>query len=224
MAKQELDEGLEINSGSGGRARGSLFETVISVVKFTLSILLLPLVWGLTVSFSQEFSNQSQDIINNFVLAIAAYLILHMFIYEPNTIYKFGQRLISGMFGFIAPLRDLLSCAVPFYTVLTFGLYFIFKANFAYEVIIGYFIFWISFTAVMHLILTAAYMKEETTDTLKGNYFFTLFLVYMFEIVLISVFFNVMLKDFSFVNIIKSGGKFFIDTHTAIFKQLFVMK
>lgn len=223
MAKPELVESLDLGKSAGPKTgwRGTLF----SLFKFILSIFLLPLIIGLTISFSHELINQHRYIIYNFVFAIVAYLILHIFIYEPVSFYNLGRKIIDGIFGFFAPLKTFLHNCLPFYSTLLFILYFILKPTLGYENIIGYAVFLISFTAVMHLVLTAAYLKEEPSGILKGNYFFSLSSVYLFEIIIISGYLKLMFRDnFSFLNFLKDGYGFFIDTHAGILKQLFVLK
>jgi len=222
MVRQELGEKLEFEKAVG--LRGGFSSTGISILKFVLSIILLPLVIGFTISFSQQLINQGQPIINSFIFAIVTYLILHIFVYEPGNIYDFGQGIVGRLFGFFVPLRRLLYYSLPAYATLFFILYFIFKMIFGYENIIGYFIFLISFFAIMHLILTAAYFKKEPLGVLGGDYFFSLFLVYLFEIILLSGFFSVMLEEFSFISFIKEGCSFFAGIHIAIWRQLFVLK
>lgn len=223
MAKQESVESLGLGKSVGPKTgwRGTLF----SLLKFILSILLLPLVIGLSISFSRELMNQQRYILNNFVFAIVAYLILHIFIYEPHSFYNFGQKFFDGAFGFFAPLKIFLHYCLPFYSTLFLIIYFISKTTLGYGDILGYAVFLISFSCVMHLVLTAAHLKEESMGTLGGDYFFSLALVYLFEIIIISGFLKLMFRDnFSFLNFLKDGYAFFIDTHADIFKQLFVLK
>lgn len=222
MAKQELDEKLELEKSVGPKIGFS--GILVSLLKFIVSIMLLPLVFGLTINLSKELLNQQSHIVNNFVFAIVAYVILHIFIYEPRGSFAFGQKIIDSLFGFFPILKYLLHYCLPVYSLLAFILYFIFKAHFGYEDIIGYFIFLISFTSVMHLVLTAVILKDETGGILRGDYFFTLVLVYLFDIILISIFLNVMLENFSFLNLIKNGFDFFINMHSTIFSQLFVLR
>lgn len=222
MAKQELDEGLEFEGEA--KPKSGFLGVVFSLLKFILSILLIPLVMGLTISFSEQISRQKWNITAYFLAGLISYLILHIFFYEPKKLYEAGQKIIEKMFGFFAPLKNIMRYCLPAYSVLFFILYFIFKARFGYDNIIGYAVFLISFTALMHLFFTAVCLKEEFCGALKGEYFFTLFLSYLGEITLIAVFFRIMLDNFSLFDFLKNGFQFFIDTHIAIYKQLFVLK
>ncbi|MBL7130778.1 MAG: hypothetical protein ISS45_05190 [Candidatus Omnitrophica bacterium] len=222
MARQELVEKAEFEKAVG--LKGNLGSFIISIFKFILSIILLPLVIGITKVFLQQLYRQPQYILNNFVFAVATYLILHIFVCQPRSLYDFGQRIIGRLFSFFVPLRRAAYHCLPLYATLLFILYFVFKAIFGYGNIIGYFVFLISFTAIMHLILTAAYLKGESLGVLKGDYFLSLFFVYLFEIILISGFLSVILKGFSFVDPVKDGYNFFVNTHISIWRQFFVLK
>jgi hypothetical protein len=76
----------------------------------------------------------------------------------------------------------------------------------------------------MHLVLAAGTLKEESTGILKGDYFLSLSSVFLFEIVVIVIFIKLMVDSFSVTSFFKEGFSFFINTHSAIWKQLFVVK
>lgn len=222
MARRESNEKIEFEKAVG--LRGNWRSTTISVFKFVFAVLLLPLVVGLTRSFYSELIGQNEYIANNFSLGLISYLVLHIFVFELRGLYDFGQRAVGRLFNFFLPLRTLCYHCLPLYTIVIFAVYFVFKAFFGYDAVIRYFVFLISFSATMHLILTAANLKEDSLDAMRGNYFFSLFLVYIFEIILISGFLKFMLVDFSYINFIKCGFSFFSDTLLSCWQQLFVVE
>ncbi|MBL7131556.1 MAG: hypothetical protein ISS45_09180 [Candidatus Omnitrophica bacterium] len=222
MGKRELAEKIEFEKAVG--LQGDLKGSLISILKFVLSAILLPLVIGITKGFLREVRGQPTYILKNFIYATATYLILHIFVCEPKSLYDFGQRIIGRIFSFFVPLRRTMYYCLPFYTTLFFILYFIFKALVGYSHIIGYFMFLISFSAIMHVIITSVYLKGESQDALKGDYFLSLSFVYLLGVILICSFLSLMLEGFSFVDPIKYGYKFFADTHISIWRQFFVVK
>ncbi|MDD5355491.1 MAG: hypothetical protein PHY56_03020, partial [Candidatus Omnitrophica bacterium] len=95
---------------------------------------------------------------------------------------------------------------------------------FEYKGILGISIFLLSFTALMHLVLAAANLKDESTGILRGDYFLSLSTVYLLEIILIAIFMKLMVDSFSVMSFLKEGFSFFINTHIAAWNQLFVIK
>jgi hypothetical protein len=222
MGRQQLAEKAEFEKAVGLRPgfKGVLF----SLVKLVLSVVLVPLVIGFTKGFIYQLDRQGSYIQNNFVLAIATYLILHIFVCEPKGIYDFGQRIVGFLFNFLVPLRKVMYYCLPFFAVLFFALYFTLNYFFDFTDITGYAVFIISFSVTMHLAITAAYLKTEQSGVLKGDYFFYLFLVYLAVVALTAALLNFILRDFSFIDVIKDGYKFFVDMIVLFWRQLFVVR
>lgn len=223
MAKQVLDEGLGLGEPPLTPKSG-LANNLVSLFRFILSILILPLIIGFTLSFSQELMLLEDYILNNFIFGLVGYLSLHLFIYQPHSFYNVEQRVVDGLFGFFGPLKELLRYRLPVFSLIVLITYFILKVFFGYGGVLGNFIFLLSFTASMHLILAAVHLKEESTGILKGDYFLSLSTVYLFEIVLIAVFVKLMVSSFSIMSFFREGFSFFINTHIAIWKQIFVIR
>jgi len=221
MAKQGLDEGLDL--GNAVSAKKGLADKLIALFKFILSILILPLIIGLTISFLQQIALQESSVVNSFIFGVVGYLILHLFIYQPHAFYNFEQGIIDRLFGFFVPLKALLLYRLPVFSLVTLIAYIILKVFFEYDNI-SLFIFLLSFTALMHLVLAAANLKDESTGMLKGDYFLSLSTVYLFEIILIAIFVRLMVDSFSVMSFLREGFTFFINTHIAAWNQLFVIK
>lgn len=222
MGRRVLVEKAEFEKAVG--LRGAFSDSVISILKFILSVILLPLVIGISKGFLLKLFKQPAFIWNNFIFATGLYLVLHLFVCEPKNIYDFGQRIIGSLFNFFLPLRRIMYYWLPFYAVAFFILFLIFEVVFGYSDIIGYFIFLISFSSAMHLLVTSGYLKTESLSPIKGDYFLSLVLVYLFGITLFCGFLSVMGRNFSFAEPIKYGYKFFIEFHTTIWRQFFVVR
>ena len=222
MGKKALAEKAEFDKAVG--LTNSISGSFLAALKFILAIILLPLVFGVSKGFLLKIVRQPGYIRNNFIAAAGIYLLIHLFVYPPRIIYDLGQRVIGKIFNFFVPLRRIMYYCLPFYSVLFFALFFIFKAMFGYSDIAGYFIFLVSFSSVMHLLITAVYLKEESSHALKGDYFFFLVIVYLAGIVLLSGFLSVMTDDFSFTYPIDYGYKFFTDTLSSVWRQFFVVR
>lgn len=222
MGKRELAEKEEFEKAVG--LTDSFSSSFLSLLKFILAVILLPLVFGISKGFVLKIIRQPHYIRNNFIFAVSAYLILHLFVYPPKIIYDLGQRVVGKMFSFYVPLRRIMYYCFPFYTILFFILFLIFKAIFGYQDVIGYFMFLISFSAAMHLLISSIYLRAESQSVVKGDYFLSLVIVYLFGIVLFCGIISAIAKNFSFTYPIDYGYNFFVDTVRSIWKQFFMMR
>jgi len=222
MGKKELAEKDQFEKAVG--IKGTFSGSFFSILKFVLSIVLLPLVIGLSKGFLTKIIKQPSYVRDNLILATGLYLVIHLFILELRNIYDLGQRIVGKLFSFFVPLRRIMYHCLPFYTTLFFVLFLIFKAMFGHKEVIGYFIFLMSFSAIMHLLITSGYLKGESQSVIRGDYFLSLTFVYLFGLILFCGFLSVMVKNFPFGYILKYGYSFFVDTHSSIWRQFFVVR
>ena len=108
---------------------------------------------------------------------------------------------------------------MPIYAIIIAVIYFVVASS--YRINGSVFIFLIGFALAFHMILTIEVMKIRQPDIVKSGYFFSIILVYVFNIVVISLMFSMIFPDFS-------ASKFFVDSwvlskgaYIAIVKQLF---
>ncbi|MDD5136871.1 MAG: hypothetical protein PHN63_05955, partial [Candidatus Omnitrophica bacterium] len=108
---------------------------------------------------------------------------------------------------------------VPIYAIIVSLVYFIIASS--YSINGAIFIFLIGFTLAFHMISTIEVMKIRQPDIVKSGYFFSIVIVYVFNVVVIAVIFSLMFQDFSL-------KKFFVDSwlsskgaYIAIVRQLF---
>lgn len=222
MGKKELKEKIAFEKAVG--IRGGFKSGLIATFKFTIALILLPLLIGLSKALYQQLLRQNTLVHDNFFLGMIAYLIIHLFIHEPNKLNEAGQMLVGRLFSFFVPLRTILYSCLPVYATVFFALYFVFKWHFGHTAVIGRFIFLISFAVTMHLVVSAAQLRKESTNVLKGDYFFSLSIVYLFEVVLLAGFFYFMLSNFSFIAFVKDGLNFFMAIVAEVWRQLFVVR
>lgn len=222
MGKKELAEKAAFEKAVG--IRGGFKAGLIAALKFIVALILLPLLIGLSRAFSQELQRQSAVVAGNFFLGVIVYLAIHLFVCELDRLNGAAQMLAGRLFSFYVPLRTIVYSCLPVYATLFFALHFAFRAPLRYAVAIGYFVFFIAFSATMHLVVSAAQLRKDSMSALKGDYFFSLAIVYLFEIVLLAGFFYFMLADFSFIAFAKDGVSFFVATLEAAWKQLFMLR
>jgi len=224
MGKAQLDDKLDFERAVGVK-RGFVVKS-LSICKFILSLALLPLVIGLTSNFSSQLMTLDRVIVNNFVSGIIWFLVIDLFFFPIRNIYDFGQRIVGSIFNFFLPLRTFLFYVLPFFSLIIFAVFCVVKFFFSSYLAssLGYFIFFISFSYAMHLIITATCLKEEEMGELWGEYLFTLTFVYLFGIILFASFLLVITDKFNFVDFLSKSYTFFIDILKSVLKQLFVLR
>lgn len=212
-------EAFEQAVGIQGGFKGNL----ISLLKLFCAMLMFPLLVGLGRAFYHQLLSQTQVIRFSFLFGVITYVIIHLFILEPVKINDCGQLVIGKIFSFYKPLRTIMYSCVPFYAVFFFIVYIIVKKFSTVVISDAYAVFVIAFTIAMHCVVSARNLKKDSMDALKGDYFFSLFTVFLCAVVLLTAMFRLMLHDFSFVAMLREGFDYGVTTVVLICKQLFVV-
>jgi len=159
---------------------------------------------------------------NCFLWGIIGYLVFYLFVAEPYGIYQYGKTIIGDIFKFFAPLVIIAPLVLPIYSILLLILFY-FSSYFIKNIDLSvYFLFFASFTFTMHMIFTARDLRQQDSETLKSQYFFSIALIYILSVVSVALMLNLCLSRFSFVNFIKTTFYLSGDIYRAIFNQLFV--
>ena len=211
-------KGGGLRSGETKGARGK----IASILKFVFFLLILPLVVGSTIGFIKELRALPADLMDYFVNGVLVYLIIHVFIYEPQPIYQYGQRIVSAIFGFVSPLVKIAPFVLPIYSIIFLILFYFATLIFKSAQWGGYFMFLVSFTLTMHMVFTAKSLREKDSNVVKPNYFFLMSVVYLIDIFILALLLDLILVDFSFSNFFRTATGVTGSVYLAVFKQLFV--
>ena len=217
MAKNSEKSKSKEAVGSGGSQN-----KIMIVLKFIFFILLLPLVITSTIGFVKELNALPLDLTEAFVRGIFIFLIIHLFIYELQIIYQYGQNLVSIIFGFFSPLVKVAPFFLPIYSIIFLIAFYFVNLIFKSPSLGNYFMLFVGFTLAMHLVFTAKVLRGKDPNAIKPNYFFAISLIYVINIFIVAVLFNLILSDFSFANFFRASTSEAADIFKAIFKQLFV--
>ncbi len=194
----------------------------LNLFKLVFALLLLPFTAIVTISFIKSLSGLTHTEGHLFWLGVLIYTIVHIFIYEPQGIYRFGQKLTASLLGFYPPLASVGSRILPIYTLLgliIFYFLYLFHKKIGYEI---YFMFLTGFTLTLHIVLTAKELRQEGKRPFSPNYIFCIQLIYIFIIFLISMMFSFIVPKFYFSSFFYSVIESIKDFYTAIFHQLFI--
>lgn len=212
-------------------------------IKFIIGVLALPVAYAVTRAFYDNFT-VIQDVAANmryFGWGMAGYAVLHLLFYKPAYMYVLGHEAVhAGMAwifgGKIKSFKvseeggsvgtdktnfviELAPYFIPIYTTIIAVIYFIVSQS--YQINGAIFLFLIGFTLAFHLVSTVEIMKIKQPDIIKSGYVFSIVMVYIINIIVISLIFGLTFHGFSI-------GKFFFDLWTntkyiyvALIKQLF---
>ena len=212
-------------------------------IKFVIGVLIAPVAIGVTLAFYNNFIliKELANSLNFFIWGIASYATLHILFYRPTYLYVLGHEAVhAGMSwifgGKIKSFKvseeggavstdksnvfvELGPYFIPIYTILIALVYFVISAS--YNINSPTFVFLIGFTLAFHIVSTIEILKIRQPDIIKSGYFFSIVMVYILNIVVISLLFSLIFPAFSAKN-------FFVDLwsvsktiYAAISKQLF---
>ncbi|TRZ95284.1 hypothetical protein D4R78_04090 [bacterium] len=217
----EKKESPKIESSSPLKIAG-FSSRIFSIIKFILGVCLLSFVYSYSAALIDELSLVDKSLQTDFWAGVVTLLIVYLFIWEPALIYTKGQKLVEIVFSFFRPLVRVAPYLIPIYTLVLFFLYGIVYFIVKSESLTHYFVFLIGFSISLHLIFSAKSIRSKQGDFLKANYIFGFSLIYILNLILLAFGFNLIFKDFSFVNFFNSSYQFAKAIYYAVFKQLFL--
>ncbi|MFA5143617.1 MAG: hypothetical protein WC522_05585 [Candidatus Omnitrophota bacterium] len=213
------------------------------VIKFIVAVLSVPIAVGVTAAFYNNLVQVSvlSASLSQFLWGIISYMVIHLIFYKPTYLYVLGHEAVHAGITWIFggkiksfkvskdggsvgtdksnTVIELSPYFVPIYAIIVALIYFIVAAS--YNINGTIFIFLIGFTLAFHMVSTIEVMKIRQPDIMKSGYFFSIIMVYVFNIIVIAAIFALMFPEFAI-------KKFFVDTwtlsngaYTAIVRQLF---
>lgn len=177
---------------------------IVSIIKLLIGLFFVPVVIAVTFSFRKELSGIGSAY-DFFVWGVLAYVIFHLFIFVPQTLYQSGQRVFADIFGFFPRIASVMSIIVPLLPCMALFLLYICASSLKVPGVERYFMFVAGFVLAVHVILTAKDLYEEDVSRIKGRYLLTLCLVYITNIVIVAFLVGLNFSQFSFSKFFLSG-------------------
>jgi len=199
-----------------------LFNRALSILKLILGLCFLTFVYTGSVGFLQELKQADQRLQYDFWSGIIAFVVIYLFFYEPAKIYQKGQKILAIIFKFFAPLVKFAPYVLPVYTIIIFSFYPLVHLFYKSPLVTEYFIFFGGMSLALHLVMTAKSLKSKPGDFLKANYIFGFSLVYILNLLLAAICFQLMLDKFSFYNFFQGSYAGSQRIYHAVFKQIFI--
>lgn len=218
--------------------------TVLSfILKSLIAVLALPIAVAMTVALYRNLGHVAEMAgrMQFFLYGVVTYVVIHLLFYRPTVFYVFGHEAmhaaVSWLFGGKikgfkvakeggSVTTDKTNMAVqlapyfvPIYSIIIMVAYFIVVQS--YKINGSVFIFLIGFTLAFHIISTMEAMKVKQPDFVQAGYFFSVVVVYLMNIAVISGIFAGLFPSFSMKGVITDTCVMSRDIYLAAIKQVF---
>lgn len=192
-----------------------VFAAILKIIGF---LLLFPLVIASFIAFQNQILLLPANKEVWVLWGAGSYVALNLFVYDFQHVFVSGKSLVEKMVTFFKPAGYI----VPVYSIVLIIIYVI-------ALILGrgialqpYFLFSISFTLTMHLVLTAHEIYQSDNSVLKAHYLLTFGAVFIASIFIISLLLAWAIPEYSFVGFVKSLASQTYHLYHSIYKALFV--
>lgn len=175
-----------------------------SVFKIIVILIAIPLITGFLKGLFSQVNSLAVPAGKAVYWGITAYVMMHLFIFEPVDFYRGTQQFVQHVFGFLSPLFKVTYYIVPFWGLVLIGLYFLVRTVFPGTAFLNIFYFLTAFIFTMHIIMVASVLKAEE---LKGfmDYFFVFVVVVAVNIFFMAINLKLYDNSVSIVKIAQSG-------------------
>jgi len=171
---------------------------IVTLLKFFLAVLMLPIVIASFVAFESHLATYPSSYAEFFRWGIVGFLVTFLFLYQFWGVYEFGQEIMQSVFTVFTPINKVLARLVPFYLTIILVLFYINKLLMGAPKVSHYYMFFVGFAFAMHILLTAQEMQEEEKTPIKPTYFFWMSLCFMVVLALTVLLFDLVFDKWSF--------------------------
>ena len=213
------------------------------LIKFIVGVLVTPVAFAVSIAFYRNILLVSElaTHLHLFVWGMVSYVVLHLLFYKPTYCYVlgheafhagvawlFGGRIksfkVSDEGGSVATDKsnvviELSPYFVPIYAIIISVIYFVIASS--YNIDSSVFVFLIAFMLTFHIVSTIEIMKIRQPDIVKSGYFFSIIMVYVLNIVIISMIFSLLFPSFTAKNFFMDSWRVSINVYNGIINQLF---
>lgn len=213
------------------------------LIKLVIAVLAVPVAAGVSIAFYNNIIliKELAGSLQYFLWGISSYVILHLLFYKPTYLYVLGHEAVhagiawifggkiksfkvSEQGGSVSTTKsntviELSPYFVPIYAIIISVVYFVIASS--YSVNSAVFIFLIGFALAFHMVSTIEVMKIRQPDIVKSGYFFSIVMVYVLNIFVISLIFALLFQSFSVKKFFFDSWVLSKDIYAAIVRQLF---
>ena len=191
-----------------------IFGAIIKIFGF---LLILPLIIASFIAFQNQILSLPLNKEGWVLWGAGTYVALNLFVYDFKSVYDFGKSLVEKALTFFKPAGYI----VPIFSIFLIIIYII-------GLILGhsswqpYFLFTISFTLAMHVILTAHEIYQADNSVLKAHYLITFGAILIANLIMITLLLAWAIPEYSLVGFVKSLASQTAHLYQSIYKALFV--
>lgn len=213
------------------------------IIKLFIGVIAVPFAIGVSVSFYNNviLIKELAGSLKYFLWGISSYVVLHLLFYKPTYLYVLGHEAVHAGIAWIFggkiksfkvsegggsvsttksnTVIELSPYFVPIYAIIISVIYFVIASS--YSVNSAVFIFLIGFALAFHMVSTIEVMKIRQPDIVKSGYFFSIVMVYVLNIFVISLIFALLFQSFSIKKFFVDSRMLSKDIYAAVVKQLF---
>ena len=195
---------------------------LLGILKLILFVFLLPFISALLLSFYVQVVAIGEPNASWLYYGALVFVAIYLFVYNFKEVYEFGQNVVIRILAFVKPIVNVASLVIPVYPII-FSVVFLILNSMG---ILGKFesiaLMSVSFTWMMHVVLTAKQLNEGEKAVVKGGYFFGFGLALIFHVLIAALLLAMMLHEFSLVNFVKNLSHQTVHIYHSIYMMLFV--
>jgi len=187
------------------------------VLKIFAFLLILPLIIAFFLAFQTQILSLPVNKEAWVLWGAGSYIALNLFIHDLKNVYDFGRSQVEKIFTFFKPAGYL----VPVFSIVLIIIYII-ALILGHTSLQPYFLFAITFTLAMHLVLTAHEIYQSDNSVLKAHYLLVFGAVLIANLFIMSLLLAWAIPEYSFVGFIKSLASQALHLYKFIYRVLFV--
>ena len=219
---------------------------IVRIFKVLIGVVLLPVTVAASIGFAGQLSQvQNLEGLSAFFLkGVVIYLIMHLVLYKPSYFYVLGHEIAHALatlicggqvrsFRFSAKGGGVLTTKsnffialfpyfFPTYTLFFWLVYFLVSLFKDISNLAPHFLFLVGFSLALHLVMTTDAMKVKQSDIFQTGYLFSISLIYVLNILLVSLILSVVFKDFSFPAFFQASLERAGNIYYGIYEYLFL--
>ena len=197
-------------------------EGILSVLKFFVFLLVLPLIVASVLAFQIQILGVPVHKEQWILWGVVIFILIYLFLYNLKEVYVFGQTIVSNILKFFEPLASIGGFIIPIYTILIICVYLILNImnlSSRYE---PWLLLALGFSVAMHIVLTANQLHEGDSSPVKGQYFLGFGFALLTNIMVIALLLGIVIPEFSFIGFFNSLSHHTVHFYQMIYKTLFV--
>ena len=173
-------------------------------VQFVLVLAMVPLAVGFVYGLYTEAARLPNAHSSAFKWGAIAYLLIHLFVFEPLEFYKKTQQFMQYFLGFLSPVFKVSYYIIPFWGTAIMITYAVCKYGMGMALDMPTFYFLTAFSFLMHVVMVARILR---TDELRAiiDYLFVILIVIIINIFFLSLNLKMYQRDFNIRKVATAG-------------------